>query len=114
MAPLLAIVLAGGFLAVQVGRQVYASYAIGERAEALEGEIAAVEAENRELERQLAYLRSDAFVTQEARRLANLGWPGEQVLIIPAGAEAAVPEQLRPTEPPQPLLEQWVRLFFGD
>ena len=46
------------------------------------------------LQRELEYLRSDAYISAEARRLANLGVPGEQVLIIPPGAEAPLPEAL--------------------
>ena len=72
-----------------------------------------VEAENALLQQELDYLRSDAFVSAEARRLANLGAPGEQVLIIPPGAEAPLPEELSALEPPQPLLQQWLELFFG-
>jgi hypothetical protein len=44
----------------------------------------------------------------------NLGLPGEHVLIIPPGAETALPPALR--EKPvaaKPPLEQWLDLFFG-
>ena len=101
------------FLAVQFGRQVYANWEIGQRAEAVRAEIAALEARNAELRRELEYLNSSAYVSAEARRLANLGMPGEQVLIIPEGAEAPLPEELLVTAEPEPLLEQWVALFFG-
>ena len=63
---------------------------------------------------ELDYLRSDAYISAEARRLANLGAPGEQVLIIPPGAEAPLPEELAAAlAPPKPMLEQWLDLFFG-
>jgi cell division protein FtsB len=108
------VVIIGVLLAVQFGRQVYANWEIGQRAAEIEAEIAAVEAENAELQRELEYLRSDAYVSAEARRLMNLGAPGEQVLIIPPGAEQPLPEQLAAElAPPRPLLEQWVDLFFG-
>jgi cell division protein FtsB len=110
---LLVLVIIGAFLAVQFGRQVYANWEIGQEAGAIEAEIARVEEENAELERELAYLRSDAYVGAEARRLANLGTDGEQILIIPAGAEEPLPEELTEVEPPKPMLEQWVDLFFG-
>lgn len=108
------LVIVGILLAVQFGRQVYANWEIGQRADAIEAQIAAVEAENAELQRELEYLQSDAYVSAEARRLANLGLPGEQVLIIPPGAEAPLPEQLAVLEAPKPLLEQWLDLFFGE
>ncbi|MGH2417909.1 MAG: hypothetical protein ACRDFY_06215, partial [Candidatus Limnocylindria bacterium] len=59
-------------------------------------------------------LGSEAYISAEARRLENLGAPGEQALIIPPGAEAPLPEDLAAAlAPPKPLLEQWVDLFFG-
>ena len=113
MAWLVVLLIVGTLLAVQFGRQVYANWEIGQRAAEIQAEIAAVEAENAQLERELAYLRSDAFISAEARRLANLGNPGDQVLIIPPGAEEPVPEELSGIEPPRPMLEQWLELFFG-
>jgi cell division protein FtsB len=110
---LVVLLIIGTFLAAQFGRQVYANWEIGQQARAIEAEIARIEAENAELERELAYLRSDAYIAAEARRLANLGREGEQILIIPAGAEEPLPEELTAVEPPRPLLEQWVELFFG-
>jgi cell division protein FtsB len=113
LAWMIVLVIIGALLAVQFGRQVYANWEIGQQARAIEAEIARIEAENVELERELAYLRSDAYVAAEARRLENLGREGEQILIIPAGAEEPLPEELTAFEPPRPLLEQWVELFFG-
>ena len=88
------VVIIGVLVAAQFGRQVYANWEIGQRAAAIEAEIAAIEAENAELRRELEYLRSDAYISAEARRLANLGAPGEQVLIIPPGAEAPLSDEL--------------------
>lgn len=108
------VVIIGILVAVQFGRQVYANWEIGQRADAIEAQIAAVEAENAQLRQELSYLQSDAYISAEARRLANLGEPGDQVLIIPAGAEAPLPEELTAAAAPsKPLLEQWVDLFFG-
>ena len=107
------VVIIGLFIAVQFGRQVYASWESGQQVEAIEAEIAAMEAENAALRRELEYLQSDAYISSEARRLANLGAPGEQVLIIPPGAEAPLPESLAVPVETKPLLEQWVELFFG-
>lgn len=104
----------GAFLAAQVGREVYTSWSIGQEAEAARVEIAAMEARNAALRQELAYVNSDAYIAAEARRLLNWGLPGEQVLIIPPGAEMPPPA---PTEsevtPPGPLLQQWLELFFG-
>jgi cell division protein FtsB len=110
---LVVVLVVGTLLAVQFGRQVYANWEIGQRAQQIQVQIADVEAENAQLERELAYLRSDAYVSAEARRLANLGNPGDQVLIIPPGAEAPLPTELSGLEPPKPMLQQWLELFFG-
>jgi cell division protein FtsB len=114
LAWMVVVVIVGVLLAVQFGRQVYANWEIGQRADELAAEITAIEARNEELRRELEYVRSDAYISAEARRLANLGAPGEQVLIIPPGAEAPLPEELAADfGPPEPLLQQWIDLFFG-
>jgi cell division protein FtsB len=101
------------FLAVQVGRQVYTSWSTGQEADAIRAQIAAMEAHNEALRQQLAYLESKGFLSAEARRLLNLGLPGEHVLIIPPGAEAPLPAAAHETSPAKPMLEQWLDLFFG-
>ncbi|MCC6619575.1 MAG: septum formation initiator family protein [Chloroflexi bacterium] len=109
-----ALLIVGALLAFQFGRQVYANWEIGQRAADIEAQIARVEAENAALQAQLDYLNSDAYVSAEARRLSNVGAPGERVLIIPDGAEAPLPESLDPAQAaPAPLLRQWFDLFFG-
>jgi cell division protein FtsB len=108
------LLIIGTFLAVQVGRQVYASWSIGQEADAIRAEIFTMEARNQALRQELVYLESKAFLSAEARRLLNLGLPGEQVLIIPPGAEAGLPSGLQDkSAAPKPLLEQWLELFFG-
>lgn len=110
----LIVVAAVGLVAFNVGRQAFVGWSIGQQADSLEAQVAAAEAENAALQRQLEYLQSDAYVTAEARRLRNLGYPGEQILIIPpgatvpstAGGEVPAPEE-------QPMLERWIELFFG-
>jgi cell division protein FtsB len=111
---LVVLLVIGAFLAFQVGRQVYASWSINQEADRYRAEIAALEEQNATLERELEYLQSDAYVSAEARRLLNLGRPGERVLIIPPGSEAAPPaassDEVAEAKPP---LEQWMELFFG-
>jgi len=114
LAWLAVLLLVGAFVAFQVGREVYASWSIGQEADRIRAEIAAMAEQNVELERELDYLQSDAYISAEARKLLNLGWWNERVLIIPPGAEAGLPGAMRERhEPPAPLLEQWLDLFFG-
>ena len=111
---LVVLLVVGALLAVQVGRQVYANYSITREAQTMRQQISDMQARNEALQRQLEYLRSDAFISAEARRLANLGHGGDQLLIIPPGSEAALPKAMRPrVVPDKPLLEQWMDLFFG-
>jgi cell division protein FtsB len=108
------LLIVGIFLSVQVGRQVYQSWSISQEADAIRAQIAAMEAHNDELRQELAYLNSPAFLSAEARRLLNLGLPGEQVLIIPPGAEAPPPRALLDQPAlPKSMIEQWLELFFG-
>lgn len=114
LAWLLVLVLVAGFVVFQVGRQVYASWAIGQEADAIRAQIAAVEAQNEQYRQELSYLQSDAYISAEARRLQNLGRAGEQVLIIPPGAQAAPPAEPQSADDAStPLLQQWLELFFG-
>ena len=113
LAWLAVLLLVGAFVAFQVGREVYASWSIGQEADRIRAEIAAMAEQNAELERELDYLQSDAYISAEARKLLNLGWWNERVLIIPPGAEAGLPVMRERHEPPAPLLEQWLDLFFG-
>lgn len=110
----LIVVAAVGLVAFNVGRQAFVGWSIGQQAESLEAQVAAMEAENAALQRQLEYLQSDAYVTAEARRLRNMGYPGEQILIIPPGAtvpSSATGDVPGPDE--QPMLARWIELFFG-
>jgi len=114
LAWLAVLLIIGVFLAVQVGREVYASWSIGQEADRVRAEISAIEARNAELRKELDYLNSNAYLSAEARRLFNLGLRGEHVLIIPPGSEVALPPALQAKpSPPKPLLEQWLDLFFG-
>ena len=113
MAWLAVLLVIGTFVIIQVGRQVYASWSIGEEADAIRAEISAMAAENAELQRELDYLQSDAYIAVEARKLLNLGYANERLLIIPPGSEAQAPEARRQGAPEKPLLQQWLDLFFG-
>jgi hypothetical protein len=113
MAWLAVLLVVAAIVVFQVGRQVYASWSIGEEADAVRAAILETEAQNAQLQRELEYLQSDAYISVEARKLLNLGYWGERLLIIPPGTEVQAPEARRLQAPPKPLLEQWLDLFFG-
>jgi Septum formation initiator len=102
-------------VAFNVGRQAFVGWSIDQQATDLQAQVEAAEAENAALQHQLEYLQSDAYVTAEARRLRTVGYPGEQVLVIPPGAEVGAP--ISATSAPvdnTPMLERWLTLFFGE
>jgi cell division protein FtsB len=107
------LLVVGAIVVFQVGRQVYASWSIGQEADAIRAEISAMADQNAELQRELDYLQSDAYISVEARKLLNLGYLNERLLIIPPGSEAQAPEARRHQAPAKPLLQQWLDLFFG-
>jgi cell division protein FtsB len=114
LAWLAVLLVIGAFVAFQLGRQVYASWSINQEAARVQAEIDSMTAQNAELQRELGYLRSDAYISQEARKLLNLGRPNERVLIIPPGSEVRLPASVDEAgKPPPPLLQQWISLFFG-
>ena len=113
MAWLAVLVVVGAFVVFQVGHQVYASWSIGQDADAIRADISATEAQNAELQRELDYVQSDAYVAVEARKLLNLGYVGERLMIIPPGSEAQAPDARRQHASTKPLLQQWLDLFFG-
>src|SRR5918996_2087829 len=114
LAWLAVLLVVGAFVAFQVGREVYASWSIGEEADRIRAEISAMAEQNAELQRELDYLQSDAYISAEARKLLNLGYSNERVLIIPHGSEASLPPATQDQgEPVRPLLEQWLHLFLG-
>jgi Septum formation initiator len=109
------LIIAGvvALIAFNVGRQAFLGWSIGEQAGSLEAQVAAAQAENAALQRQLEYLQSDAYVTAEARRLRNLGYPGEQLLIIPTGTAVPPAIESATTEVDErPMLDRWLDLFF--
>ena len=106
------LLIIGTFLAVQVGRQVYTSWSIGQ-GPMRSAPRSPPEAHNEALREELAFLQSKGFVSAETSPVEP--WPaGEHVLIIPPGAEAALPPALREeAAAAKPPLEQWLELFFG-
>jgi hypothetical protein len=114
LAWLAVLLLVGSFVTFQVGRQVYASWSIGQEADRVRAEITAMAEQNAELQRELDYLQSDVYISVEARKLLNLGYANERLLIIPPGAEAQLPAApAGEGGAAEPLLQQWLNLFFG-
>lgn len=112
-----ALLIAAGIsvlLTFNLGRQVVTNWTVGQEQAGAVARVAAAEAANAELQRYLDYLNSDAYTDAAARVLRPVGNRGEQLLIIPDGAQihpAAIGQNASAADPP--LLEQWLDLFFG-
>jgi cell division protein FtsL len=96
------------------------SYRIGQRAEQVQRQVAALEARNRELQAQVAYLSTDSYVETAARDKLGLVKPGDQALIVlPEKPEVAWVEGPPATPDNGRALAEfghvadWLALFFG-
>jgi cell division protein FtsB len=82
-----------------------------------EGRIAAAQQRQAELSEQLAYVRSEAYVHQEAREALNLVMPGDELVVLVEGT-AVPPAQRNVAGPsvtlvrPIPNWQQWLQLFL--
>jgi cell division protein FtsB len=102
-------------LALSFGQLLVARYEVGQRADALRAEIAALREENAALQRDLQYAQSDQGIEQRARE--QLGWTkAEDTLVVvpgtpvagPAGSDARPAPRSRP-----PNWRRWVTLITG-
>lgn len=106
-----------GFLIFSFGKKFLESRDIDREIKTVEGQIAKLEAKDKELESFLNFLNSDAFLEQEARLKFNLQKPGESVVIIPPsgkkqennGGEGRTAEDGK-TPPGNPA--KWWKYFF--
>jgi cell division protein FtsB len=107
-------------LIVDFGRKATASYRIRQEEVRLEQEVAALEAQQRELKERKASVQSDTFVEQWARQEMHLVRAGETAVIpiilpLTQAAEAQVRERAEAIEEQEPPCWQvWWALFLND
>jgi cell division protein FtsB len=117
--PLVLLLLIGGcvlFMVGYIGR-------LGEQARlraevaSLEARIAATQRRQAELNEQLAYAQSDAYIHKEAREALNLVLPGDELIVVveetpasPVEPAAAEPDVVQSETLPN--WQQWLELFL--
>lgn len=93
------------------------NYELQQEVDQLTQDIALLKLQNQELEFQIAYYQTDAFVDKEARDKLGLAGTGEQVVIFPdkipqePGAEKSTTTQKLPASPASNI-EQWLYFLF--
>lgn len=106
------------FLAVDFARRTAAIYRIKSEAVRLEEEVAAVRANDVQLEARLRYVKSDAYVEEIARTQLKWALPGETVVVVMATPQAMAapppdnPHTTPPMPPPETPWHAWWYLFF--
>jgi cell division protein DivIC len=106
-------------LMVDFGRKALDSYQVQRQVEWLRQQVAVEQETNEELQEQLAYVSSDAYVEKIARERLKLVQPGESaVVVIPQSVETPVataegPEPGAPAEEQLPYWQQWADLLLG-
>ena len=87
------------YVAVATLNVIARNYQLQQQVDQLEQENEIIALENQQLEYQIMYYQTEAFVEKEARAKLNLQEPGERVIVFPD----LVPERQRPPEPePEP------------
>lgn len=71
------------FFAFNLGKEVIKKRAIEKEVGRLEAEIGQLESDKDELGALLSYVKTDAFIQNEAREKFNLVTPGESLIVIP-------------------------------
>jgi cell division protein FtsL len=101
---------------VATGQKALDNYRLNQESDALRGEIAALRANNVDLQHQIEDSRTDAAIETIARQQLGLVKPGDHPLVLvspppPLAAPSAAAEA--PAPPPKPVWQQWWDYFFG-
>ncbi len=102
-------------LALSFGQLLVARYEVGQRADALRAEIAALREENADLQKELQYRQSDQGVERSARE--QLGWTKAEdtLVVVPGTPSAGAADSAARTTPRSrpPNWRRWVTLVTG-
>jgi cell division protein FtsB len=106
-------------LTVDFGRKALDNYQIQHQVEWLRQQVAVEQETNEELQEQLDYVSSDAYVEEVARGRLRLVQPGEAAVVVlheptePSPATAEGSEAAAPAEEDLPYWQHWVDLFLA-
>ena len=106
------------YLSVASVTKAFQTYQLQAEERRLRQEIARLEVQNRELQKQIDYLKSDAYVEKIAREQLNLIKPGETAVVVLSPTPVPTPIAAPAAKPPPTRLartnwELWWDYFFG-
>lgn len=106
------------YLGVASTAKAFQTYQLQAEERKLRQEISRLEAQNKELQKQIEYLKSDAYVEKVAREQLNLIKPGETAVVVLSPTPVPTPpassgEQAPPRQPPRANWELWWDYFFS-
>ena len=106
-----AIIVLIAYVAVATLNEIARNYQLQQQVDQLEQENEIIALENQQLEYQIMYYQTEAFIEKEARAKLNLQEPGERVVVFPD----RMPGRQRPPEPePEPEFGEEVVNNFGE
>jgi cell division protein FtsB len=102
---------------VATGQKALDNYRLNQEADALRADVAALRAENVQLQQRIEQARSDTAIETIAREQLGLIKPGDHPLVlVPMGgppASTSPPPAPAPAPPPPPPWQQWWDYLFG-
>lgn len=107
------------FLVIDLGRRAAANYRVHREAERLSREVELARQEQVILKEQLAYVQSDLYIEEVARRDLKWARPGETVMVVMPTPEAVLMQpqaEINPINAPpvaQTPAQAWWYVFFG-
>ena len=107
----------GLFVVFQLSRSLVNMYGRGGRGKELAAEVAGLEKEKQDLEREKAFRETEEFVEREARDKLRMVREGERILVLPnearMGAETDADGRGREVGGEKENWKKWVEFWFG-
>ncbi len=105
------VILIGIVFAFRSGATVWRLVNAGGKVLTLEKKVQEAEKENAELNKRLEFVKTDAYIEQEAREKLGMGLEGEVVLVIPTDEAAKKKFQISDNQA-EANWRKWVRLYL--
>jgi len=108
------VLMLGLLIVFQLSRSIISMWGRGGRVEELKAEVAGLEKEKEELEREKAFRETAEFVEREARDKLRMVKEGERIVVLPEGQneERAESGEPRAESQEKPNWKKWVDFWF--
>ena len=102
------------YLVIVLGQTVSRNYTLGKQIDALNAQIALLQAQKDQLAYSISYYNTDSFREREARSKLGLQLPGENVVIIPHSSPTPAPAaDTAKTGAKRSNISQWLAFLGG-